>query len=132
MGYDPMAVGMAVQQNSLPDLIAAFGANKARGAEWARESANCQIGIVATVLWLRAKGGMPIREPSGLRQALVDWRSMPDDARRDSAAMCALTCGFCPPKRKQDADPPQAGGGNDRASTGKETALQAIGQKVST
>lgn len=72
----------AIERASLPDLVAAYGANARRGPEWARDADGLQLGVIACVFeWCRRER-RPIREPSGLRQALSEWRDLDRDRKR--------------------------------------------------
>jgi murein DD-endopeptidase MepM/ murein hydrolase activator NlpD len=93
-GYDPKRLLVAIEAGDLLAVVATFGGNLERGDEWTREATNQRIGTIAAIFEWRMDEGSPIREPSGLRQAIVDWMAKPIEWRkktgRDLAAFIGL------------------------------------------
>jgi hypothetical protein len=93
LGYNPKRVLAAIQAGDLGALVAAFGAN-ARGDEWQRDAAGQTIGTIASIFDWRSHEQKPIREPSGLRSAIEEWRAKPIEWRKGWAAEFAAAIGL--------------------------------------
>jgi hypothetical protein len=100
-GYDHGQARQAIQAGDLHALARSFGARAEgdRRAEWTRDAAGMTLHGVAAVLWwcARGKGRTPIREPSGFRAALADWRALDRSAREDFAAWAMDDLGIASP-----------------------------------
>lgn len=98
-GFDPRRVLRAIQGYNLIRLVDAFGANVTRGNEWERDANGQNLAVVATVFdWRMNYEKKPIREPSGLRQALEEWAAQPLTWRREYAQQFAAAIGMPIPK----------------------------------
>jgi hypothetical protein len=130
-GCDQDAVRKALADGDLLALVRAYGANDSRGHEWARDAAGRKLGRIAIVLDWAQRSRRPIREPSGLRSALVDWDSLLSAEQIEISQEWAEGLGIrsqkadsVPQEAISPQDPAQDRGEEDRAAESRETALE--------
>lgn len=87
-GIRSSEVASAVQGGDFVGVVKAFGGtlNPTTRSEWVRDASGMQLGELATVLWMAMREGRPIRQPSGLRKARVEFEALTIEDRR---AICA-------------------------------------------
>jgi hypothetical protein len=98
----PSTIRDAILGANVVDLVAAYGCNvKGRQSEWKRDTHGMQLGEVATVLHLALSNQRAIREPSGWRDAVAEWRAMPIDERREIGAEVMAELGISSPPKQE-------------------------------
>jgi hypothetical protein len=93
-GVDPKAVRAAIIRGDPLTVVAAFGGNVQRADEWRRDAHGMTLGELATLFAWRFGQGASIREPSGLRASLTEWRALPIEQRRAHARAFAESYGI--------------------------------------
>ncbi len=88
-GNESIAVKLAVQSGDLLGLIQAFGAKvgENRDFEWKRDCEGATFGTIALVFAWRRHQRIPIREPSGWRNAYATWRELDRNTHLHFAAL---------------------------------------------
>ena len=84
-GISVETLSRALEEGSLPGVVQAFGGalDGTRPTEWARDAAGLQLGVVAAILRWCLLEREPVRQPSGFRAALTDWRALAKDDRTE-------------------------------------------------
>jgi hypothetical protein len=111
----------AIDQHDLMGVVKSFGGNVAsdRQVEWAREADQMTLFAIAAIFAWRRDLRDLIREPSGLRRALEQWRTIPSEERRTMAVALLKDYGIAAPVV---AEPRAAADSTPAADAGAERA----------
>ena len=99
-GNESIVVKLAVQSGNLLGLIQAFGAKvgESRDFEWKRDCEGVTFGSIALIFAWRRHNRIPIREPSGWRNAYATWRELDRNSRLHFAALLLPEYGLMLPQ----------------------------------